>query len=246
MSYQPLTDENNPANKIESLGEVQKTLEDNLNQMQQQVLDRELPWKNYYKGLMMAQEDLELLVAYDKKPKPEKQRLMKESGTVYAQLFLKLLTKIKKNETLQYILTLIDEILTISPESVDDFLGLQDQTPNYPYEPFTKFDNSDLYINAKVGSILCHFFKRDQSNTKYILWMAEWIINELKSEPNNNEKIWNAINILQNMASQGTDRFKLDFVEKDGLQLLSGLLVEKFKSFQLLYQVIFLCLVPYL
>jgi len=97
------------------------THEDIVRSTAEKVLDQVIPWEGYYKANLILERELDLLKKYDKKSSDVRLALIQKEGETYAELFLELLVKINKEDTLQYLLTLIDALLREYPDSVKLF-----------------------------------------------------------------------------------------------------------------------------
>lgn len=92
------------------------------------MIEQSIPWEGYHKANLISERELDLIRKYDKKSFETRSALMQKvffsltlqclkltlskEGDIYAELFLDLLVKINKEETLQYLLTLIDSLLS--------------------------------------------------------------------------------------------------------------------------------------
>ncbi|WZZ09501.1 hypothetical protein YC2023_095422 [Brassica napus] len=100
-----------------------------------QVLQREIPWETYMVTKLISATDLQLLRHYDKKPENTRAQLLDEDGPAYVQLFVTILRDIFKEETVEYVLALVYEMLSANPTRArlfhDQSLAHEDT-----YEPF--------------------------------------------------------------------------------------------------------------
>lgn len=62
---------------------------------------------------------LQLLRRYDKKAESYKAQLLDDDGPGYVRVFVTILRDIFKEETVEYVLALIDEMLTANPKEQD-------------------------------------------------------------------------------------------------------------------------------
>ncbi|GER28286.1 v-type proton ATPase subunit H [Striga asiatica] len=77
-----------------------------------QVLRRDIPWETYMTTKLITGTGLQLLRRYDKKPDNYKAQLLDDDGPAYVRVFVSILRDIFKEETVEYVLALIDEMLS--------------------------------------------------------------------------------------------------------------------------------------
>ncbi|WOL01297.1 putative V-type proton ATPase subunit H [Canna indica] len=78
----------------------------------QEVLKRDIPWEAYMSTKLITGTHLQLLRLYVKKSENQRVVLLDENGVGYVQVFLNILHNISNEETVEYVLALIDEMLT--------------------------------------------------------------------------------------------------------------------------------------
>nr|GMC48955.1 V-type proton ATPase subunit H [Ipomoea batatas] len=103
----------------------------------EQVLTRDIPWETYMTTKLITGTGLQLLRRYDKKAESYKTQLLDDDGPAYIRVFVSILRDILKEETLEYVLALIDEMLTVNPKRARLFhdKSLADEDT---YEPFLR------------------------------------------------------------------------------------------------------------
>ncbi|CAF2239923.1 unnamed protein product [Brassica napus] len=119
-----------------------------------QVLQREIPWETYMVTKLISATDLQLLRHYDKKPENTRAQLLDEDGPAYVQLFVTILRDIFKEETVEYVLALVYEMLSANPTRArlfhDQSLAHEDT-----YEPFLRLLlKGNWFIQEKSCKIL--------------------------------------------------------------------------------------------
>jgi len=219
--------------------EIITTHDDIVRLTSEKVLEQSIPWEGYHRANLISERELDLIRKFDKKSNEVRQSLITKEGEIYAELFLELLVKINKEETLQYLLTLIDNLLSKNSECVSLFLKLSSKNPNFPFEPFVRLlnrSNLDWYTNSKASSVLatvlCNAPSVTEENGKF---MCHWIRSQL-AKPDERD-ICNAITALQKILLR--DDFRGPFAEEDGLRILASLLKSKIKNFQIQYQILY-------
>ncbi|KAH0894648.1 hypothetical protein HID58_057077 [Brassica napus] len=133
----------------------------------EQVLQRDIPWETYMTTKLISATDLQLLRRYDKKTESARAQLLDEDGRAYVQLFVTILRDIFKEETVEYVLALIYEMLSANPARArlfhDQSLAHEDT-----YEPFLR-RNSTLpsCCRRAIGS-----FKK--KSRKILAWIIRY------------------------------------------------------------------------
>eukprot|EP00887_Chlorella_sp_A99_P006497 scaffold3.g6497.t1 len=77
------------------------------------VLRRDIPWDIYMTARLISDRDLQLLRRYDKKDADYQGRLLAEAGPSYVEAFLTVLKNVTKDETVQYVLAMLEEMLSV-------------------------------------------------------------------------------------------------------------------------------------
>ncbi|KAK9146163.1 hypothetical protein Sjap_006066 [Stephania japonica] len=99
------------------------------------VLKRDIPWETYMTTKLITGTHLQLLRRYDKRSESYRAALLDDDGPAYVQMFICILRDIQKEDTVEFVLALIDEMLTANPKRArlfhDKSLANED-----PYEPF--------------------------------------------------------------------------------------------------------------
>lgn len=86
--------------------------------LQQQAADirqQKVNWQSYLQSQMISQEDYKFIVAFDTTDGAGRESMLKDPAQRMqcAKTFLNLLGHVSKDQTLQYILTMIDDMLQV-------------------------------------------------------------------------------------------------------------------------------------
>jgi len=218
---------------------TQPTHEDNVKSNAEKVLSQSIPWEGYRRAELIKDVELELIKKYDKRSEDVRRGLIQKDGEIYADLFLQLLVKINKEETLQYLLTLIDQLFTDQPQSVQLFLRLSTKNPIFPFEPLLRLlnrSNLDWFTCAKASSVIATLMVASPSlSEEHVKTMCHWVREQLRKP--DEKDICNSISALQKLGRK--DEFREWFATEDGLNLLANLLETKAKHVQILYQTVY-------
>ncbi|KAG5389745.1 hypothetical protein IGI04_031286 [Brassica rapa subsp. trilocularis] len=118
------------------------------------VLQRDIPWETYMVTKLISATDLQLLRRYDKKHESARAQLLNEDGPAYVQLFVTILRDIFKEETVEYVLALVYEMLSANPTRAQLFHD-QSLAHEDTYEPFLRLlSKGNWFIQEKSCKIL--------------------------------------------------------------------------------------------
>ncbi|GMH13050.1 hypothetical protein Nepgr_014891 [Nepenthes gracilis] len=222
----------------------------------EQVLRRDIPWETYMTTKLITGTSLQLLRRYDKRSESYRAGLLDDDGPAYVRVFVSLLRDIYKEETVEYVLTLIDEMLTENPKRArlfhDESLAKEDI-----YEPFLRLLwRGSWFIQEKSCRILSlivssrpkkqhgGFVNGEASNSKskittiddVLKGLVEWLCAQLKSPSHPSRGVPTAINCLSMLLKEPVVRSS--FVQADGVKLLIPLIspASTQQSIQLLYE----------
>ncbi|CAH9063575.1 unnamed protein product [Cuscuta epithymum] len=220
----------------------------------EQVLTRDIPWETYMTTKMITGTGLQLLRRYDKKTESYKSQLLDDDGSAYVRVFVSILSDIHKEETLEYVLALIDEMLTVNPKRARLFhdKSLADEDT---YKPFLRLIlERNWFIQEKSCKILSLVVRPkveedgvgngDATNSKKKLTstddvlkgLVEWLCVQLRRPTHPSHGIPTAINSLATLLKEPLVRSL--FVQADGVKLLVPLIspASTQQSIQLLYE----------
>ncbi|KAH6812637.1 vacuolar ATP synthase subunit H family protein [Perilla frutescens var. frutescens] len=220
-----------------------------------EVLRRDIPWETYMTTKLITGTGLQLLRRYDKKPEAYKAQLLDDDGPSYVCVFVSILRDIFKEETVEYVLALIDEMLSASPKRARLFhdKSLSDEDI---YEPFLRLLwKGNWFIQEKSCKILSvivsgrpkahetaiangasHSKKEITTTDEVFKGLVEWLSTQLKKPSHPSRSIPTAINSLATLLRESTVRSL--FVQEDGVKLLIPLIspASNQQSIQLLYE----------
>lgn len=215
--------------------EVGTTHEDIIRSNAESVLDRVIPWDGYMKANLIMGAELDLIKKYDKRSADAQNTLIQKEGDTYAALFLELVNKINKEETIHYLLTIIDNLLQENPNASVLFLKLKSKNPLLPFDPFLRIlgrSNCDWYMSAKASSILASLMGNTTVLANDVKFICGWLRDNLRKTEE--KEVNNAIVVLPRFLRN--DAFRQPFAEDGGIKQVAVLKKQKMKNFQLLYQ----------
>lgn len=208
----------------------------------EQVLKRDIPWETYMTTKLITGTSLQLLRRYDNRSESYRAQLLDDDGPAYVLVFVSILRDIFKEETVEYVLALIDEMLTANPKRArlfhDKSLASEDT-----YEPFLRLLwKGNWFIQEKSCKILALIVSArpktqdgiingvisngEASNSKkkittiddVLKGLVEWLCAQLKKPSHLTRAVPTAINCLATLLKEPVVRSS--FVLADGVNLL--------------------------
>jgi V-type H+-transporting ATPase subunit H len=223
------------------------------------VLRSEIPWPAFQNAGIISKEQLEMMYLLDKQTVDNQVAQFEANGVALADLMSVILAGVNKDEVIQYILAMLDELLLAAPSIAGFFHELLVTSKGYndPFGPLMKLlTRSSLYVlekaTALLGKLLAYKSNvmytdphAEQVMARHLATFTEWVMYILKAvDPANvgdSPKIQYALLALQNLV--GTNTGRAACIAADGLPTLCGLMSggERTTSsaLQLLYQVVY-------
>ncbi|GJN11439.1 hypothetical protein PR202_ga29633 [Eleusine coracana subsp. coracana] len=193
----------------------------------EQVLKRDIPWEHYMSTKLISGTCLQHLRRYDHKQESERARLLDEDGPAYIRVFLNILRGISKEETVEYVLALIDDMLTsnwfVQEKSCKILTHVVSARP--------KLQNGMLPNGEASNS------KSKLTSTHDVLrGLVDWLCSQLRNPTHPNCSVLTAVHCLSNLLKEPFVRTL--FVQADGVKLLIPLIspASTQQSTQLLYE----------
>lgn len=221
-----------------------------------QVLKRDIPWETYMTTKIITGTCLQLLRRYDNRSESYRAALLDDDGPAYVRVFVNILRDIVKEETVEYVLALIDEMLTVNPKRAKLFhdKSLADEDI---YEPFLRLLwKGNWFIQEKSCKILSLIVsarpksnngsiangEASQSKSKFttigdvLNGLVDWVCAQLKKPSHPTRGIPTAISCLAALLKEPVVRSS--FVKADGVKLLLPFIspASTQQSIQLLYE----------
>ncbi|CAL5321898.1 unnamed protein product [Camellia sinensis] len=220
-------------------------------EQKEKVLKRDIPWETYMTTKLITGTGLQLLRRYDNRSESHRAALLDdlavveamailaaEDGPAYLRVFISILRDIFKEETIEYVLSLIDDMLTANSKRArlfhDKSLANEDT-----YEPFLRIalesarpKNQEGTANGEASNS-----KKQLSTIDDVLkGLVEWLCAQLKKPSHPSHAVPMAINCLATLLKEPMVRSS--FVQADGVKLLIPLIspASTQQSIQLLYE----------
>ncbi|KAK3546320.1 hypothetical protein QTP70_025682 [Hemibagrus guttatus] len=220
-----------------------------------EVRANKVNWQSYLQGQMISGEDCEFIKKFEVAHSEQKQAILTNEGHQCAKTFLNLMAHISKEQTVQYILTLIDDTLQENHQRVNIFFDYAKKTKNTAWSYFLPMLNrQDLFTVHMAARIIAKLaaWGRDLMEGSDLNYYFNWIKTQLSSQklhgtgaetgtgtisPSESSQYVQCVaGCLQLMLRVNEYRFA--WVEADGVNCITAVLSNKC-GFQLQYQMIF-------
>nr|XP_025121199.1 V-type proton ATPase subunit H isoform X2 [Bubalus bubalis] len=203
-----------------------------------EVRANKVNWQSYLQGQMISSEDCEFIQRFEMKRSPEeKQEMLQTEGSQCAKTFINLMTHISKEQTVQYILTLVDDTLQENHQRVSIFFDYAKRSKNTAWSYFLPMLNrQDLFTVHMAARIIAKLaaWGKELMEGSDLNYYFNWIKTQLSSQ--SSQYVQCVAGCLQLMLRVNEYRFA--WVEADGVNCIMGVLSNKC-GFQLQYQMIF-------
>nr|APA34014.1 seminal fluid protein [Nilaparvata lugens] len=208
-----------------------------LQQQATEVRTHRINWQSYHQSQMITAEDFAFISAFDNADSAKREELLAEQRMQCAKTFLNLLEHVSKDQTVQYVLVLIDDMLQEDRSRVDIFRDYSLKKKEPICGMFINLLNcSDPFISnmsARImAKIACWGSHRMEDND--LVFYLGWLKEELKNP--NNEYMQSVARCLQMMLR--IDDYRSAFISVDGISTLLSVLSGRL-NFQVQYQLIF-------
>jgi V-type H+-transporting ATPase subunit H len=210
-----------------------------LQQRANEVRANRVNWQSYLQGQMISQEDYNFITRLDNSTPDQKQQLLREKPLRLqcAKTFLNLMGHISKDQTVQYILTMIDDMLQEDKTRVDIFREYARKTKDSVWGAFLNMLNRpDSFIVNQTGRIIAKIacWSKELMEGSDLQYYLTWLKDQMKIP--SNEYLQTVARCLQMMLR--IDEYRVAFVKVDGMSTLVSVLAGKV-GFQIQYQLTF-------
>uniref|UniRef100_A0A6I8RWV4 V-type proton ATPase subunit H n=1 Tax=Xenopus tropicalis TaxID=8364 RepID=A0A6I8RWV4_XENTR len=220
-----------------------------------EVRANKVNWQSYLQGQMISGEDCEFIKRFETSLPEDKQIILTNEGNQCAKTFINLMTHISKEQTVQYILTMVDDMLQENHQRVSIFFDYARRGKNTAWSYFLPMLNrQDLFTVHMAARIIAKLaaWGRELMEGSDLNYYFNWIKTQLSSQklrggvsavetgtvsPSDSSQYVQCVaGCLQLMLRVNEYRFA--WVEADGVNCIMSVLSNKC-GFQLQYQMIF-------
>uniref|UniRef100_A0A1B6FZX2 V-type proton ATPase subunit H n=1 Tax=Cuerna arida TaxID=1464854 RepID=A0A1B6FZX2_9HEMI len=208
-----------------------------LQQQATEIRGQRVNWQSYLQSQMITQEDFSFITAFDNADAAGRENLLKEKRTQCAKTFLNLLEHVSKDQTIQYVLVMIDDMLQEDRSRVEIFreYSLRKREPICG-QFLNLLNGSDGFIINMTARIIAKVacWGSELMEQKDLQFYLTWLKDQLTI--NNNEYMQSVARCLQMMLR--IDQYRAAFISVDGISTLLSVLSGRV-NFQIQYQLIF-------
>uniref|UniRef100_A0A7S0S4X7 V-type proton ATPase subunit H n=1 Tax=Chlamydomonas leiostraca TaxID=1034604 RepID=A0A7S0S4X7_9CHLO len=124
----------------------------------EKTLGRDIAWESFASARLISDKDVQLIRRYDKRSPELRASMLDEAGPAYVEAFLSVLKAVSKEDTVQYVLALLLQMLQENPARAK-FFHLQSEqhmaTLPDPYTPFLRLlQRQDWFTQEKSAKLL--------------------------------------------------------------------------------------------
>ncbi|CAF1534927.1 unnamed protein product [Adineta ricciae] len=189
-----------------------------LQKQAQEVMRQKPKWQSYFQGQMITKDDYEFISQFDQLNAEGRAKMLMDPNmrTQCAKTFLTLMAKLFKQQTLRYLLTLMDECLREDKSRVEIFNTYakmkKEQLWSYFFNMFANQDQFVVYQTSRIiAKLACWSVERMSSSdlSYYLAWLKEQL------KPQGNEYLQSVCRNLQMMLR--IEQYREAFVAIDGI-----------------------------
>ncbi|KZV73360.1 ATPase V1 complex subunit H [Peniophora sp. CONT] len=116
---------------------------------------KEVPWPGYQRAGLITPDELALIKRVERQTRAKTESILLSDGQAYALLYLRLLKKLQRVDTMQWVLVMIADALTDHDERIPLFTRTVETDPEMPYTPLLRaFETQDDFVLLKSAQIL--------------------------------------------------------------------------------------------
>uniref|UniRef100_A0A2R5L869 V-type proton ATPase subunit H n=1 Tax=Ornithodoros turicata TaxID=34597 RepID=A0A2R5L869_9ACAR len=208
-----------------------------LHQRANEIRQQRVNWQSYLQSQMISEEDYKFIVEFDQGSLESRAILLQQQRLQCARTFFNLLVQISKDQTIQYLLIMLDEMLQEDKTRVEIFKDFCRKKKEAAWTPFLSLlERPDGFIVNMTSRILAKIacWSQELMDGADLQYYLTWLRDQLRMP--NNEYIQSVARCLQMMLR--IDEYRLAFVAVDGISTLVTVLAGRV-NFQIQYQLTF-------
>ncbi|XP_046991432.1 V-type proton ATPase subunit H isoform X1 [Schistocerca americana] len=154
-----------------------------LQQQATEIRNQRVNWQSYLQSQMISQEDYSFIVAFDNADAQAREKLLKDNRNQAAKTFLNLLGHVSKDQTIQYILIMIDDMLQEDRKRVEIFHEHCAKKKESVWGPFLNLLNRpDGFIVNMTSRIIAKIacWSQDLMDKSDLQFYLAWLKDQLK------------------------------------------------------------------
>ncbi|XP_077989685.1 V-type proton ATPase subunit H-like [Glandiceps talaboti] len=202
------------------------------------VRSHRVNWQSYMQGQMISQEEFQFIREYDNATSSEQRdQILTRYGPSAAKIFLSLMGHISKDQTVQYILTMVDDMLQENRQRVAIFFDHAKKCKTTPWAQFLNMLNrQDQFVINQAARVISKLacWGREKMGGNDLNFFFSWIRTQLTTP--SNEYLQAVAGCLQMILRDNT--YREAFMDTEGLSTLVSVLGSRC-GFQIQYQLTF-------
>ncbi|CAI9534420.1 unnamed protein product [Staurois parvus] len=150
-----------------------------------EVRANKVNWQSYLQGQMISGDDCEFILRFEKSNAEEKKAILTTEGNQCAKTFINLMTHISKEQTVQYILTMVDDMLQENHQRVSIFFDYARRGKNTAWSYFLPMLNrQDLFTVHMAARIIAKLaaWGKELMEGSDLNYYFNWIKTQLSSQ----------------------------------------------------------------
>jgi len=177
------------------LKEIMTTLDDDkidmlaatsvLQQKATEIRAQRVNWQSYFQSQMISQEDYNFIVSFDVQDTQKRKTLLASNRLQCAKTILNLLGHVSKDQTLQYILVLVDDMIQEDRTRVEIFHEYASKTRESVWGPFLNLLNrQDGFITNMTSRIIAKIacWSNTSMERSDLHFYLTWLKDQLKMQ----------------------------------------------------------------
>nr|CAG4640767.1 EOG090X044C [Eulimnadia texana] len=202
-----------------------------------EIRTQSVNWQSYLQSQMISNEDYSFIKEFVNLEGAKLDDFLNINRAQCAKTFLSLLEHVSKDQTVQYILTIMDDMLQEDRTRVEIFREYAKKKKENVWSPFLNLLNRpDGFIQNMTARIIAKLacWSKDLMDGSDLHFYLTWLIEQLQLA--NNEFIQTSARCLQMMLR--IEKYRLAFAEKNGISVIANVLSTRV-NFQMQYQLVF-------
>lgn len=208
-----------------------------LQQKANEIRNNSVNWQSYLQSQMIGDDDYRFITEFQNSDGTKRDKLLQDQRTQCAKTFLSLLEHISKDQTVQYILTIIDDMLQEDKNRVEIIREYSKKKRENVWSPFLNLLNRpDGFIQNMTSRIIAKLacWSRDPMDGSDLTFYLTWLKDQLQTP--GNEYVQTTARCLQMMLRD--EKYRLAFAGMGGVSVLATVLSGRI-NFQIQYQLAF-------
>ncbi|XP_034256979.1 V-type proton ATPase subunit H isoform X1 [Thrips palmi] len=156
-----------------------------LQQQATEIRAQHINWQSYMQSQMISVEDFEFIKPLDAADAVTREAILKENRTQCAKTFLNLLGHVSKDQTIQYILIMIDDLLQEDRSRVEIFREYSQKKRESVWGPFLNLLNRpDGFITNMTARIIAKMacWSKELMEKSDLHFYLTWLKDQLKQQ----------------------------------------------------------------